>query len=110
MINMKMRMISDFILHHSNFHELHEASRVALEATVRMVVDVAQSFNRRALKINVKLLPPRCSHLVRAAQHLLDIPDNVLFEGSETSLSEIRTTLTCLDKRWRMTGRHMCHN
>ena len=82
---------------------------MALEATVRMVVDVARSFNQRVPKIDVEVLPPRCSHLARAAQNLLHISDDVTYEESETSLSEIRTMLTCLNRRWRMAGKHTYH-
>lgn len=102
--------LHEFILQRPNFHELHETSKAALWATVRMVVDVARSFNQRAPKMNVEILPPRCLHLARAAQNLLGISDNVTYEGSEASLSEIRTMLSCLNRRWRMAGKYLCHH
>ena len=99
--------LHEFVLNQSKFHELHETSKVALEATVRMVVDVARSFNQRAPSVEV--LPPRCSHLAKAAQNLLNTSAHATYEESETSLSEVRNMLTCLDVRWRMAGKHMCH-
>lgn len=101
--------LHEFVLQHSDFYELHETSRAALRATVRMVVDVARSFNQRAPEINVETLPPRCLHLARAAQNLLEMSDNVTYEGSEASLSEIRAMLTCLKRRWRMAGKYLCY-
>ena len=101
--------LHESILQNSDLHELHETSRAALEATVRMVVDVARSFNRRAPTINLEVLPPRCSHLARAAQHLIDISENVTYEESKSESSEIREMLTRLDRRWRMAGRYICH-
>ena len=102
--------LHEFVLQRPNFYELHETSRAALSATVRMVVDVARSFNQRAPQINVETLPPRCLHLARAAQNLLGMPDNVMYEGSEAGLSEILTMLSCLKRRWRMAGRYLCHH
>ena len=99
--------LHEFVLQNPDFHELYETSRAALETTVRMVVDVARSFNQRAPTIDLEVLPPRCSHLARAAQHLIDISDDVTYEESKSTLSEIRKMLTCLDWRWRMAGRYM---
>ena len=100
--------LHEFVLQNPDFHELYETSRAALEATVRMVVDVARSFNQRAPTIDLEVLPPRCSHLARAAQHLIAISDNVAYEESKSTLSEIRKMLTGLDRRWRMAGRYIC--
>lgn len=101
--------LHEFVLCQSNFHELHETSRVALRTTVRMVVDVARSFNQRAPRIDVEALPPRCSHLARAAQRLLDISNNGTYEESEMNLNEIRNMLKCLNRRWRMAGNYRFH-
>ena len=102
--------LHEFVLQRPNFYELHETSRAALSATVRMVADIARSFNQRASQTNVDILPPRCLHLARAAQNLLGIPENVTYEGSEAGLSEILTMLSCLKRRWRMAGRYLCHH
>ena len=100
--------LHEFVLQNPDFHELYKTSRAALEATVRMVIDVARSFNQRAPTIDLEVLPPRCSHLARAAQHLIAISDNVAYEESKSTLSEIRKMLTGLDRRWRMAGRYIC--
>ena len=96
--------LHEFILHRSDFHELHETSKAALKATVRMVVDVARSFNQQASMNNVEVLPPRCSHLARAGQLLLIFADDVTYDGAQSSLNEIKIMLQCLNRRWRMAG------
>ena len=101
--------LHNFVLHRSDFHELHDTSRAALRTTVRMIVDVARSFNQRAPEIDVEVLPPRCSHLARAGQYLLDSTKDLTYEGSEASLNEIKTMLSSLNQRWRLAGIYTYH-
>ena len=101
--------LHEFILQNSVFHNSQETSRAAIEATVRIVVDIAQAFNQQAPLIDLEALPPRCSHLARAAQNLVNISDHSLYEESKMALSDIRKMLTTLDRRWGMAGKYMCH-
>ena len=86
---------------------MHKTSRAAVAATARMVVDIARSFNENSLNIAVEILPPRCSHLVRAARHLLtneDVPSYERLAGVE----QIKIMLNYLDRRWKMAGKSIC--
>ena len=72
-----------------------------------MVVDIARSFNENAPNIAVEILPPRCSHLVRAARHLLTNEDISSREGL-AGLEQIKIMLNYLDRRWKMAGKCIC--
>ena len=52
-------------------------SKAALHTTAKMVVKVARSFNLNTPDLNIETLPLRCSHLVRAPQHLRETFDGI---------------------------------
>ena len=70
-----------------------------------MVVDVARSFNGNAHNIDVEILPPRCSHLVRAARHLMASSNGGSDKKNLEDVNEIRQMLDTLKRRWRLAGK-----
>ncbi len=75
---------------------------------MRMVVDVARSFNQWAPTIEEEAMPPRCSHLARAAQSLPNASNSGACEKSQMGLNEIRSMLKFISRRWGMAGKYTC--
>ena len=102
--------LHEYVVDHSGeSHELESlrnSSQAAISATVRMVVDIARSFNANAPGLDVEILPPRCSHLVRAAGHLLATSDDMPYKERLADVDEIKKMLQYLNQRWRMAGKY----
>lgn len=88
---------------------LHKSSRAALGTTVRMVVDVARSFNENHPVLDVESLPPRCSHLLRAAHHLFVTFDDVSCVERRADIDEIMKMLRCIAERWGIASAYLSH-
>ena len=104
MISRALFSLHEYVLGHTSIsieqETLHKSSRAALVTTVRMVVDVARSFNENMSLLDVESLPPRCSHLFRAAHHLIATFDDVSYKERCAGIDEIMKMLGCIARRW----------
>ena len=107
--NRALFAIHEYIIKHSEdasqFHAMQKASQAALAAAGRMVVEVARSFNQNSPTINIEILPPRCSHLVTAALHLVHNSVDRDFKEVTKDVEELRMMLKCLNRRWGFAGK-----
>ncbi|MCJ1479647.1 hypothetical protein MMC13_008333 [Lambiella insularis] len=100
-----------YVLSHSSETQeteaLHRSSTAALCTLVKMVVDIARSFNENIHTLDIEILPPRTWNFVRTARYLLDTSGEIRSRECCADVDEIRMMMRHLSQRWKLVGEQL---
>lgn len=102
-----MYILHQKVLFHPE-HVLHpecrEIARVTLNTISRMVIDISVAFNVESRNLDLDILCPSISHIVRSAQQHVVMTGDVKSEEWLKDFEELRKMLKFFNKRWPIAG------